>query len=99
MPTFIGLVQYSNSMVGTGAVDQGIDAPPLLSYPLDPLKRGPGIRNITLERGAANAVRLHGVDNFVRLLGTGTITNRDGPASCGQIQSYPSTDTPRATRD
>jgi hypothetical protein len=86
-------------MIRTGAIDQRIDAPPLLIDSLDPFTCGFGIGDITLQRGAADALRLHGIDNFVCLLGAGAITNRDGPASCGQIQGYPPTDTPRTTRD
>src|SRR5262245_7524196 len=86
-------------MIRTGAVDQRIDASPFLGHPLYPFDRGSGIRDITLERGAANAVCFNGVDNFVCLLGAGAITNCDGPASCGQIQSYPASDTSRTTRN
>src|SRR6516165_10821273 len=83
-------------MIGTCAVDQRIDASPFLIHSLDPFDSRFGVGNIALQGRGTNAVRLDGIDHFVRFAGAGTITDRDGPALGGQIQRHSTTDPARA---
>src|SRR4051794_2592771 len=99
MPAFGGFFENGNPMIGTGAMNQRVNSPPLLLDVSDQVKCGITIRNIRLEREAVCAPRLNRSDYIRGFSNAGSIADRHVPAVFRQVQCDGAPDPPRPTGD
>src|ERR1043166_8422201 len=99
MPAVGGLFENGNPVIGTGAMNQRVNSPPLRLDVSDQAKCRITVRNIGLEREAVRAARLNRSDYSGGLSNARPVANRHVPAVFREVQRETAIDPPRSPGD
>ena len=99
IPALDRFVEHIDAMVGTGSVDEDIDAPPFFLNLCHKRLRGNRIRDVTLERKCVPAAFGNGLGRLLGLGAARPITEGNFPMASGEVEGDASADALGSSRN